>query len=340
MSEQLTLAQDPACSEADLIRLSKSKDPSMLAALTENPSTPISILARLGGAFPDALFRNPVLPLLLLEDPLFLRQALPQDKHIHRFLFHPLLPEVFFEDLCRLYLTTIRCVYSLPEEAWKLLHDKRFPAALLRDHLEHNVDHQGVMRHRILKSSERAPEELAMLRGSDAPNSVRLALAMAKNTPTEMLAELLCDRDDAVRWHALRHSNAPYDVVSLLHRAGATRDLNGFDKPQRLTKKERERLRVMGPFSKALWIRLPETPREYAMMGEMEGQRYDSWWLKALLSRDDLPAAELQKIYRYLHPPRYRRENVPIPNTERFPKRHFAACKEEARALRREHKLR
>jgi hypothetical protein len=334
----ITLARDPSCSAGELLQLSRSQDSAVLRALAQNPSTPLSVLLRLGGGFPDEFLQNPVLPLLLLEDPLFLQRVELENWSAHRFLLHPALPQVFFEDLCRCYLSKINkklnALYFLSNEERSLLHDKRFPWLPLYEYISGNGDRCGVLRQLLFKRSERPAQELEALRGSDAPMQVRLALTMAKNTTAEMLSGLLCDRDQTVRWHALRHPNAPQDVLSLLYRAGANQDLNGFCAPQRLRKRERERLVTMGPFAKALWVRLPETPIEQATMGEKEGRRYDQWWLKALLSRADLPASELQKIHEYLHPPSYLRENVPIPNSERFPRRRFASCKEDIQKRR------
>jgi hypothetical protein len=49
----------------------------VLDALARNPNTPPEVLRELAGTFPDAFLRNPVLPLLLLEDPDFLAPVRP-----------------------------------------------------------------------------------------------------------------------------------------------------------------------------------------------------------------------------------------------------------------------
>lgn len=63
------VATNPAAAAQILRTLADSSDPATCAAVAAHPNTPLDLLLHLAGAFPAAFCANPVLPLLLLEQP-------------------------------------------------------------------------------------------------------------------------------------------------------------------------------------------------------------------------------------------------------------------------------
>jgi hypothetical protein len=72
----VSLAQNPNTPSETLRALSQTDDEATLRALAENPNTPLDCLFELAELFPGLFWRNPVLSLLLLEDP-FLARRIP-----------------------------------------------------------------------------------------------------------------------------------------------------------------------------------------------------------------------------------------------------------------------
>ena len=62
-------AKDPNTKPARLVELSQEQDQKILVALAQNPSTPLDTLLVLAQRYPADFLANPVLPVLLLENP-------------------------------------------------------------------------------------------------------------------------------------------------------------------------------------------------------------------------------------------------------------------------------
>jgi hypothetical protein len=232
MSYFLSFAQDPNSTPALFEMISSCADPQVLCALAKNPNTPAKILFRLAERFPSEFLHNPVLPLLLLENPLFFRE-----------MTHPQLSAIIFR--------------------------AEFPRELLLDLCQHPQRGISLMAHRALCQHPATPaSELAACKSGG--NEVRRALAVASNTDAELLRELLCDSDAEVRRRASRHKNAPQDVLLLLRRAGATEDLLDFATPQSLSRAQHEQLQELGPFARALWVRHPRTTLDAAVVSSVD----------------------------------------------------------------------
>src|SRR5688572_15957530 len=71
LSEELALAALPDTSPELLEELSRREQPELASCLAQNPSVPLSALCRLWHQHPQQAFANPIIPLLLLEDPNF-----------------------------------------------------------------------------------------------------------------------------------------------------------------------------------------------------------------------------------------------------------------------------
>jgi hypothetical protein len=65
----LNEAKDPNTRPTRLAELSQSKDPCVVEAVAKNPGTPPERLLLLAQKYPAQFLENPVLPLLLLENP-------------------------------------------------------------------------------------------------------------------------------------------------------------------------------------------------------------------------------------------------------------------------------
>jgi hypothetical protein len=69
LSVRRLIAARPDAPSSALIRLSESFDEETLQALSKNPQLPVASAPILAGLFPEDFLQNPLLPLLLLEDP-------------------------------------------------------------------------------------------------------------------------------------------------------------------------------------------------------------------------------------------------------------------------------
>ncbi len=72
------LAWDPNTSPQVLHKLGKSSDPVIRQGLAGNPNTPVQLLQQLGMEFPQIVVRNPILPLLFLENYQIIDELIPQ----------------------------------------------------------------------------------------------------------------------------------------------------------------------------------------------------------------------------------------------------------------------
>ena len=79
------MAANPSAPSELLREISQSKDAIVREAVTGNPNTPMEILLELAGEFPEAFFDNPILPLLCLERPDFMK-TVPADTAVSLFL--------------------------------------------------------------------------------------------------------------------------------------------------------------------------------------------------------------------------------------------------------------
>lgn len=70
-SSELSQAEDPTTSPETLVSLASSKQPGVRQALARNPATPLASLIALCPDFPDDVWKNPALDLILLDRPEF-----------------------------------------------------------------------------------------------------------------------------------------------------------------------------------------------------------------------------------------------------------------------------
>ncbi len=71
---QPLIAANPNTPAAILEQLSKAADPTIRRAVAQNPNTPIQILCHLAGEFPHEFLRNPLIPILNMTRPDFIKE--------------------------------------------------------------------------------------------------------------------------------------------------------------------------------------------------------------------------------------------------------------------------
>jgi pentose-5-phosphate-3-epimerase len=71
---QIVVAGNPATPPNVLVQLSTAKDAAIRRAVVQNPNTPLQTLYALAGEFPQEFLRNPILPLLNMTRPQFVKE--------------------------------------------------------------------------------------------------------------------------------------------------------------------------------------------------------------------------------------------------------------------------
>jgi hypothetical protein len=171
----LLQAQDPTTTPERLRQLFESKEPSLLSALAENPNTPIDLLLELIATHTESFFRNPVLSVLLLENPnLFLE--LPSQ--------------------------TLSALLSLSEPHPWLLSVLESPHEFTERHGVHIV--------RTLAEKARSKQVLARL---TTFSSGRSSVASNLNAPSELLEALLLDEEELVQSNAAQNPNLSVEIL-------------------------------------------------------------------------------------------------------------------------------
>ncbi len=76
VADQVSLASNPETEPGVLRELSYHSDPEISGTVAQNPNIPIDVLLALLKYYPHAIEINPVLPIILMEDPYWLHHAL------------------------------------------------------------------------------------------------------------------------------------------------------------------------------------------------------------------------------------------------------------------------
>jgi hypothetical protein len=158
-------AKDPSTSAIRLVKLSQKKAPKILAALAQNPSTPLDTLLVLAQTYPEAFLANPVLQMFLLEDPTFLHRCSEEALHA-------------------------------------LLGSKECPGWAIRSLVLHpNV----LVRRKVAENNNTSIallEALAIDKDTTKDNNVRLGVVRNERTPLALLEDLATDKNRVVRREA------------------------------------------------------------------------------------------------------------------------------------------
>lgn len=177
-------AKDPNTPKERLATLSQSDDADIRAALTENPSTPLPLLFELAILYPAQFLRNPLLPLLLLEDPYFLHKAPSETVEVLALVPDP--PEWLFSSISAHPSGGVRM---------GLAKDPRTPLPLLRL-LAH--DKEEFIRVLVPRNPS-APLALIESLAKDSRPKMRISVVFSPNVTEALLEALSRDEDEGVR---------------------------------------------------------------------------------------------------------------------------------------------
>jgi hypothetical protein len=172
-----------------LEKLSRRRDIVIRQNVASNPNTSTEVLFKLGKKFPEQFLKNPIFPLLLLENPNFLNNApLSTLESLLEYTSQP--PEKNIE--------TANCKVSIPELC-----------------LQQLAEHEDiVIRYCIAKYPNTPIYLLEQLAKDDT--YVRKHVALNPSTPIYLLEELARDVDTLIRQSVARNSNAPIYVLENL----------------------------------------------------------------------------------------------------------------------------
>ncbi|MBW4600863.1 MAG: hypothetical protein KME29_15005 [Calothrix sp. FI2-JRJ7] len=213
------IAENPACPPELLEIMARRKDNIILANVTANPNTPTEILCNLGKRFPLQFLKNPILSLLVLENPNFFRQIplntlyslrdyildqyysnkTNQDVEIYK----GLAPDFVLQQLIKDYDSSIRyCVAKHPNTPLNFLEQ------LATD--EYKSTRCAVARN--LNTPVHVLEKLA----ADKSFDVRKYVAKNPNTPTRLILKLAYDPNLEVSEAIIYNPQAPIHIIDIL----------------------------------------------------------------------------------------------------------------------------
>jgi len=195
------IAANPAASANILRDLAANDDAITRAAVAANPNAPLDTLLRLAGEFPGAFCANPVLPLLLLEQPDLPARIDPNA--LRRLMSYASVPRSIL--------------------AWIAAHAAPAEAETAQLHVglagEAGDDWPALARAALWKASPPSYSDLL------------LELLGLGALPDWLLELLAAAADKEVRAAVARGAHTPRDLLRPLRRAGASGDLNGYATP-------------------------------------------------------------------------------------------------------------
>lgn len=188
MDQALSDAASPETSVEVLIKLSSAKDERVRRAVAANPSLPLTQLWGLAREFPETVLSNPILDLLYVADPDFVRE-IPEEAMI-RLVASPEFPrELFTRAAEHRSLSVRRAVMRRPEVSGELI-EKICRGYFL---FEEAADHPNT------------PQAYQLELARHPWPQVRLRLANNPAIRDEVLAVLLDDGELSVRNAARRN---------------------------------------------------------------------------------------------------------------------------------------
>jgi Leucine rich repeat variant len=191
------VAQNPSAPPELLRELSRIRDRIVRRNITANPNTPTDILQELAVRYPDAFLENPMISLLYLEQPDFIK-TLPTHTAFRLFQ-RETVPTSWLE--------------QASVEARKTLARARQTRVALLDRLANDRDASV---RREVAGNPRTPDAILQKLANDEESDVRKNVAENPQTCLPLLQKLACDRSYTVREAVARHPYTPISVLQQL----------------------------------------------------------------------------------------------------------------------------
>jgi hypothetical protein len=170
-------------------------------AIAQNPNTPTDILMKLFWHFPIEVLNNPVLDLLLLENPDFLYRL---------FLVNP---KVFSkQDLPKFFNQWAKTHPDANIRTAFLANSTHIP----QEWLEEFSDDASSFIRSLVAQKEKAPGHILLKLAEDKCAEVRVTVAKNPNSPTDALKLLANDEIHRIRELVAGHSNTPIHILEKL----------------------------------------------------------------------------------------------------------------------------
>lgn len=176
------IADNPASPPELLRTMAKRRDNLLLENVTANPNTPTEVLFKLGKRFPKQFIKNPILSLLLLENPDFLR-------------------EMPIKVLYSLRDYILEQYYSNSADQQVQTYNGLAPDFVLQQLLKHQ---DSSLRYCIAKHPNTPLTILEQL-AADKVEYLRYGVALNPNAPVHVLEKLAEDESNSVRIHVARN---------------------------------------------------------------------------------------------------------------------------------------
>jgi hypothetical protein len=198
------VAQNPSAPTSILERLSRSVDPEVKGLVAENPNTSLPTLFHLGVSYPSRVVRNPLLPLILLENP-GIFSGIPQES-LRFMLTKKDIPEAFLEWAYQ------NIKHLRIREA--VARNPKTPASLLEELL---FDASETVREGAAKNPSTPQETLQLLRRAGMNHDLTVQELPDLSLPSEVLKGFM-KRGLWVRRLIASHPNTPASVLEALLR--------------------------------------------------------------------------------------------------------------------------
>ncbi len=218
-------------SSAILRELANSDDESTRCQVAQHPNTPPDVLKQLFRYYPVAILTNPIIKLLLLENPNFLEE-LCDSLSLKDFIFNLIpytLPLFFLEwglnnNREDIHLKFI-CITHISVELLNILHldtdssiigniatNENTPVEILEELSRYPDFFVRSQVARNKKISAKIIEQLSL----DEDKKIRCQIAKNQNTPQSILEQLSLDRDFSVRSAVASNQNIPAKILEQL----------------------------------------------------------------------------------------------------------------------------
>jgi hypothetical protein len=222
------VASNSSTPPALLVTLANNRDILIQENVTANPNTPTDTLLKFGSYYPGALFANPILSLLILENPnflyeiqhhtllSFLRYQVEKEKYqiiIEGSYTHIKIPEFCLEILAKHPNTLIRAIVAKHPYT---------PINIIEEFAEDDINNHYLITENVARNPN-TPLSILNKFAKHPAWQLRGGVARNPNAPLELLEILAKDTDRFVRRGVAENINAPIHLLKKL-----TQDKNSY----------------------------------------------------------------------------------------------------------------